>query len=182
MQWLSFLDSKYQRGFTLVEMLVVLTISAILLSIAVPSFINIIANNRVVSAANEMIVVLNLAKSEAVKTGQNTVLCKSYDGETCDGNSEWKNGWILFVDEDGNKTLNGERIIRTQGKLNDSLNFKFRSGNYISFKPNGRINKLGGRFCFRNAHNEANSRAVIIYQTGRFRTAVRDSSNDDCVA
>lgn len=182
MQWISLRNSKCPHGFTLVEIQMVMVVSAIVLSLAAPSFMNIIANNRVASAANDLVVVLNLGKSEAVKSGKTAVLCKSNDGNTCDGNTEWKNGWILFLDEDGDNTLNdNERIIRAQGESNDGLDLKFRplNADSIGFKPNGQINK-SGRFCFRNAHNEANSRAVIIYRTGRIRTEARDSTNNDC--
>ena len=69
MQWISLRNSKCPHGFTLVEIQMVMVVSAIVLSLAAPSFMNIIANNRVASAANDLVVVLNLGKSEAAANG-----------------------------------------------------------------------------------------------------------------
>ncbi|WAT83519.1 GspH/FimT family pseudopilin [Delftia acidovorans] len=54
------------RGFTLIEMMVVVALVAILAALAAPSFIAQIANQRVSSAALELQSLLQLARSEAV--------------------------------------------------------------------------------------------------------------------
>lgn len=56
-----------QAGFTLVELMIVVVISAILASIAVPSFQSFIQGQRVKSAAAELHVSFTVARSEAVK-------------------------------------------------------------------------------------------------------------------
>ncbi len=180
MQWLSFFDSKRQHGFTLVELLVVLAISAIILSIAVPSFINIISNSRVETAVNEVVVAINLAKSEAVKTGQTTVFCQSSTGTECSSDrTAWADGWILFSDTDGDKVLDdNERLIRIRESFNPELQFNLNEGknsSLIRFLPNGRL-KPNGSFCFRNSVDATNSRKVVLFRTGRIRT---DTWNSD---
>ncbi len=187
MKQIAHLNSKQQHGFTLVEMLVVLAVSAIILSIAAPSFMNIIANNRVASAANEMVVFLNLAKSEAVKSGQTAVLCKrTEDGAGCNHAKAWSDGWIIFIDEDDNDTVTaGERVIRVHEATHPSLDFNFFVSNAVNpgpirFRPNGRIQPNDGRFCIRNAHDEANSRAVDITMGRQIQTNVFDLSNNNC--
>ena len=170
-----------QTGFTLIEVIIVLAVSSIILSVAVPSFLNIIASNRVVTASNELITVLNLAKSEAVRGGKNTVLCKTENGSDCSTEGQWNSGWILFSDSNDDHIIDDdERIIRIQTEIDDSLNFTFRTGNYIRFYPNGRMNE-SGRFCFNNAYRQENSRAVIITQTVSIRTESRNSA-DDCAS
>src|SRR5258708_17918140 len=54
------------RGFTLIEMMVVVALVAILAALAAPSFIAQIANQRVSSAALELQSLLQLARSEPV--------------------------------------------------------------------------------------------------------------------
>ncbi len=174
-------SKQHNVGFTLVELMITLAVAAILATAAVPSFMSMIASNRVTSASNELVTALNLAKSEAVRSGQDTVLCKSGDGVGCGG--AWSDGWLLFNDANGDgKKGDGEQVIRVQAAPDPSLSFVFidgNSGDSIEFRPNGRTNK-NGRFCFRNSYQDDNSRAVVVTQTGRIRTEVRTGSNDYC--
>lgn len=90
------------RGFTLLELLTTVSVAAVLLGIAVPSFTAIIRQNRLASQTNEFIVTLAVARSEAVKRGGRISVCSSNAAQTaCSGAGDWGNGWLLFSDLDG---------------------------------------------------------------------------------
>ncbi len=166
---------KQPRGFTLIEIMIVLAIAVIITTIGVPSVMGTIASNRVSSAGNKLVTALNLAKSEAIRTNSAVVLCKSPNGATCVNSADWGTGWILFYDtNDSGQVDADERIIRIQGALHDSLRFTFKTGDLIRFRPNGRARN--GRFCFRNSFDEARSKAVVITHVGRFRTETQATS------
>ena len=55
------------RGFTLLELLIVITLIGILATIAVPNFQEMVKRNAVVSQNNELVALINTAKSEAVR-------------------------------------------------------------------------------------------------------------------
>jgi len=59
------------KGFTLIELIVVITILAVLATLAAPSFRETIKTNRVISQSNELVALLNFAKSEAIRRGVN---------------------------------------------------------------------------------------------------------------
>jgi type IV fimbrial biogenesis protein FimT len=78
------------------ELVFALTVAGILLSVGVPSFIEIIRDNRSTANANNLVSALAIARSEAIRRGVRVTLCRSSDGATCGGN--WADGWIAFID------------------------------------------------------------------------------------
>lgn len=84
------------RGFTLIELMVVLAVAAILTLVAVPSFTALLARNETASAASELMSSLYLAQNEATRTGHGIVVCASSNGNTCSGSTDWSNGWIVL--------------------------------------------------------------------------------------
>lgn len=77
------------RGFTLIELMVVLAIAAILLTVGVPSFRDLMIKNRLSGQIQEFYNAINFARSEAIKRGNFVSICKSSDGSTCGGSNDW---------------------------------------------------------------------------------------------
>jgi type IV fimbrial biogenesis protein FimT len=86
-------------GFTLVELMSVAAVAAIVLTLGVPSFFTLIQNNRAATQVNELVTALCLARSEAVKRGDPVAICPSQDHSNCTGETDWRVGWIVFVDD-----------------------------------------------------------------------------------
>ena len=93
---------KKYSGFTLIELMITLLIVGILLSVGVPSLKTFMQSNQLVASTNELISALHVARSEAIKLNTRVSICDSSDGATCDGTGDWSNGWIVFIDNDGN--------------------------------------------------------------------------------
>jgi type IV fimbrial biogenesis protein FimT len=88
-------QNKAQRGFTIVELLVGLTILTVLMCIAVPSFRDAGLPSQLRAIANGMVAATQMARTEAIKRNTTVQLCVSSDGKTC-GAGNWQQGWIVI--------------------------------------------------------------------------------------
>ncbi|WGS87947.1 GspH/FimT family pseudopilin [Methylomonas sp. UP202] len=179
------------RGFTLVELMVALTITGILGAIAIPSFVSAVRNSRLTAATNQLIGSLNFARSESIKRGQIVVVRKS--------STNWEDGWQVFVDIDRSPNSHAN-VYNDNGDSNaceateDCLlriyeplptNFTLRGNNFsnfINFSPSGESNTNGSfAICDNSDGNglpESNtSRLIIINSIGRIRLG-KDNNND----
>lgn len=82
---------KCPAGFTLIELMIGVAVLAILLSVAVPSFQNLIERRRVTAAAESILSALQLARSEAIK--QNSTVEVNFDTED-------SGAWCYGLDDD----------------------------------------------------------------------------------
>ena len=71
---------KLGRGFTLLELMVTIAVLAILATVGVPSFRDLIQNNRVTTQTNELVSALSFARTEAVKRGQSVEVVIAQEG------------------------------------------------------------------------------------------------------
>src|SRR5450631_1275370 len=113
------LELKASAGFTLVELLTVITIVAILIALGMPSYRNVTDSNRISGEVNGLLGDMQYARSEAIKEGQTVTVCSSTNptapAPTCSGTPTWQTGWIVFSDVNGDGTVNGgDTILRVQ--------------------------------------------------------------------
>lgn len=96
-------------GLTLVEVLVTLSIVALLMSLAVPSFKPMLDRWRVKQSLGALSDTLRLARAEAIKRGGNVVIQKlpnNTNGCTlADGDDNWGCGWFVYLDANANKSF-----------------------------------------------------------------------------
>jgi len=186
-------QSKNNAGFTLIELMVTVSIAAILIGMAIPSFTDTIASNRLTANANEMVTALNFARSEAIKRGTQVTIAR-----LSGTNKKWESGWQVFVDINGDGILDDtspstpcETNASTGSPTEDCLlrnydvlpnGYTLRSGNnfacWVAYTDDG-ANKGSGSDCSGGLSNDtftlcdgagttSTARKIIIFN-GRAR-------------
>ncbi len=185
---------KRTTGFTLVELMIVVAISSILLTLAVPSLRSMVQRNQVDIVAQELSAALFYVRSEAVKLKMDVIMCVSNaDGSDCESDAQkynYANGWIIYMDcdDDGNYDqlvrtcdLNGDgtnettELLRVHENLDTNLTVT-GNGNYVAeigYMMNGRVKGVGGSLTVDLLSiNQGNvsTKKVVVANSGRIRT------------
>ncbi|QTD47444.1 GspH/FimT family pseudopilin [Ottowia testudinis] len=102
------------KGFTAIELLVVISILGILAALAAPSFTPLMERWRVRQVNEALQSSLYLARSEAIKRGGNVVVKKlpnnTNNCTTASGTNDWGCGWVV-CDASANATCNPSGTI-----------------------------------------------------------------------
>jgi len=124
-------------GFTILEMMAVITILAILAAVALPGFGYLAASTKVKGASTELYLAMIRGRAEAVKRNRSVVI-KATSGSA----TNWNAGWQVIADanNDGDFSDVGagdDRLIYEQGDLRRvSITM---GANQVVFRPTGRI-------------------------------------------
>lgn len=184
---------KKYSGFTLIELMITLFIVGILLTVGVPSLRSFMQSNQLVASTNELISALHVARSEAIKLNSRVSICSSSNGTSCSGSNSWRNGWIVFVDADGDLAGTGavctaigtDCLLRVHDGFNDNLlqvagldsnaaaitSFTF-TGRGLPRAVNGSSQSGVFSVCSLDGGGATiNSRAVVLSLSGRVRVS-----------
>jgi|ERR1700677_3031134 type IV fimbrial biogenesis protein FimT len=135
------IDSPRASGFTLLELLITMSVAAILLTIAVPSFRYITNANRISGEVNGLLGDLQFARSEAIKEGRYVSVCASSDGQSCSASTAWQSGWIVFPNPNNNPAVTPglavTPLLRLQSAFSSTDSFVSNGISVITFNRDG---------------------------------------------
>jgi type IV fimbrial biogenesis protein FimT len=90
----------HARAYTLYELLLTLTLVAIIVGLGLPSFAGVAARNRLHVEINALFHAIHLARKESIMRRRVVSLCPSLDGLTCEPGRDWSTGWLMFENTD----------------------------------------------------------------------------------
>jgi type IV fimbrial biogenesis protein FimT len=182
---LSVKHAKQLAGFTLVELMVTLSLLAIILGFAVPGLQTLVTSYRVSTLANEFTSGLSYARGQAVNKNMCTMMCISANttaaNPTCSPTlTNWGSGWIIFADPDCNGGGNGVRDELLQvyeGKASGPTLSTQGGRRNITFISRGTLRAPGAAdaFVIRNdANATTDAKRLCMDMAGRVRVGSDD--------
>lgn len=161
------------RGFTLIELMVTVSLAAILLVVAVPSMQEMLATQRVRTAASEMQMAAQETRSAALKYNRRAIAqpVNSTDG--------WKGGWQIYIDTNANasydsgsdtlvvthEALTGDAVITKSSGANTNNYFAYEGTGFLDSSISGSANATWEI----SSPKTARRRCLIIERSGRAR-------------
>jgi len=169
-------------GFTLIELMVTVAILAITVTIAIPSFQNVIASNQLQEGRERLRMAIQTAKGEAVARNQTVSLCPSADGTTCGGAGDWDENWLVVADSNSTGGVSIANTLRVFDAPDSSEVTLVHTGgfSYIRFQANGIAENLNAAasfgFCSPTGKVGPNS-LVLSPSTAAVRTGTEAEAN-----
>ncbi len=177
-----------KTGFTLVELLVVISISVIAIALTIPTFDALINDSARRSAIADLVSALNLARNTAISNQTTVTLCPLDENLRCVNN--WSLPITVFLDPKRTKQVqNNSQIIRVvqppqHGRLIAAAGIR----NYFRFRSTGMAREAIGNFVWcPDSNNTTQASQIRINMGGRPQLArdidgnglIDDSSGQD---
>ncbi|HFD11931.1 MAG TPA: prepilin-type N-terminal cleavage/methylation domain-containing protein [Crenotrichaceae bacterium] len=179
------------QGFTVIELLVAMSVVAIVLSVGVPSFQSIARTSNSAAISNEFLKSLAMARNEAIKRGYPVYICATADptasNPVCSSvnSTKWEDGWLLVLDEDDDGDFSDQAenplVVHEAIRSDYSLNGQAAIKNLIGFEATG-FAKQAGNIVLCNpqvanfATDKAFARVIRVNGSGRSRVFKGDSN------
>jgi len=164
------------RGYSLYELLMTLTIMAVLVGIGLPSFAGIAARSRVHVEINALFHAIHLARKESIMRRRVVSLCPSSDGLQCEPGRDWSAGWLMFENADADVPPwrdDGESLLQVH-RTDDMVRITANRRGFTLRATQKRA--TNGTFVVCDRAGRAVPTALVISYTGRPRVTQKTTA------
>ena len=147
-----------------------MAIVAILLTAGVPAFNSYSWNLRMKAAMDTLQTDLNLARRQAINLNVQTVGCPAPAADVCSDESDWKDGWIVFADLNGDRQRQtGEPLLKQTGAV-ELMNIDSPDSRpYVRFYANGTAPGSNMTILFCDKRGAQYAGKILVSNSGRIR-------------
>lgn len=156
------------NGFTLLELLITISLVAITISLTAPTVASIVSENQLQSTSSLIQRAISLTRTESVKRGHRVVMCLSNKEDSC--NSSTPVHLLVFADPDRTGSPSSSKDLIKLAQLPYPTVFTSYNRPFLAFSPIGYAAGTNGTFkiCHKNGEGEL----LVISTLGRTRKAV----------
>lgn len=168
---------RRQKGVTLIELIFTLLVLAVLMSISAPALGGLVQIARARSAHGALTTSLALARMSAVARNVQVAVCPSTDQSTCTGGIWWQQGWIVFVDANGNGHREPDELVVEATGAQPGMAIATTAGRlYSSFRGDGGSPGTNLTFTLCDKRGAAKASTLVINNGGRIRAGTPTSA------
>ncbi len=167
------------RAFTLIELLIAISIVSILFGYALPSFDNFLKKSKVKANLHRLTQTIQMSRLEAITKNVRVTLCPTNSGSNCVSN--WSSGYMAFVDKKGDREFNeGDMLLYYFNSTDEKSRLTWRSfgaRHSLQWLEAGITNHQNGTFEFCLGNDAKFARGLFITKAGRVRYS-KDKNGD----
>lgn len=165
---------QFINGYSLYELIMTLGLVGLIVTLGIPSFGNIAANNRLRVEVDAIFHAIHLARKESIVRRRVVSICPTLDGQICEPGMDWSTGWMTFVNidrdwpavrDENEPVLRWTQVDPANRILANRRSFSLRSTD---------LRATNGTLIFCDRSGRATPRALVVSYTGRPRVAYKD--------
>jgi type IV fimbrial biogenesis protein FimT len=169
---------KLNRGYSLYELLMTLTLVAIVIGLGLPSFAGITARNRQHAEINALFHAIHVARKESIMRRRVVSLCPSVDAISCQPSKDWSTGWLMFANHDGDEPPQidaGEPLLQTH-TVGENVKITANRRGFTLRATQKRA--TNGTFVVCDEAGRIAPKALVVSYTGRPRVTLKTTRGE----
>ena len=166
-----------ERGYSLYELLITFMLTALVITLGLPSFSGTVARSRISTEINALFHATHLARKESVMRRQVVSICPSSDGLDCEPSLDWSNGWLMFANHDRDEPprVDADEPVLHMHRVPDTVKITANRRGFTLRATQKRA--TNGTFVVCDRKGRAPPKALVISYTGRPRVTFKNSKN-----
>jgi len=169
---------RLNRGYSLYELLMTLTLAAIIIGLGLPSFAGITARNRQHAEINALFHAIHVARKESIMRRRVVSLCPSIDAISCNPGRDWSTGWLMFANHDADEPPRidaGEPLLQAH-TVGENVKITANRRGFTLRATQKRA--TNGTFVVCDTAGRIAPKALVVSYTGRPRVTLKTTRGD----
>lgn len=161
-------------GYSLHELLLTIGIFALVLTLGLPAFGDLVARHRVRTEVDALFHAIHLARKESIMSRRVVTICPTRDFVACEPTFDWSAGWMMFANHDrrASQSRQSDEPILRRSTVAESVRI-MANRRFFSLRST-ELRATNGTIIVCDAAGRGTARALIISYTGRPRVALEN--------